>query len=95
MNDDLFLQQLKDAEQVVVTPHALERGFDKIELEQAARQLDGVLYIVTDEKTYHLVTEDIILVLCVRDGMRVVLTAYPKDDLQRYHDSDRFRLLRG
>lgn len=94
MNNKFFLDQIRDAKKVIVTPHALERGFDEQELESLATDLFGTLYIDTEEQTYHLLADDIVLVITVRNGKRIVLTAYPNDEPSRYH-SIRFRRLRG
>lgn len=94
MNDDYFLDQLLDAQQVVVTPHALRRGFDETEIGELARQLAGVVYFDTQEQTYHLVSDDIVLIMNVRDGKRIVITAYTLDEPSRYQ-SIRYRILRG
>lgn len=94
MNDELYLDALKEADAVVVTPHALRRGYDEAELEAIARELPGSIYLDTDEGTYHLVTADTVLVMDVRDGTRVVITAYPHGESPRYQ-LDQYRLLRG
>lgn len=94
MNDELYMDALKAADDVVVTPHALKRGYDEAELAEIARSLPGSVYLDTDEGTYHLVTADTVLVMDVRDETRVVITAYPRGESPRYQ-LNQYRLLRG
>lgn len=94
MNDDFFLQEFRDANEVVVTPHALERGYDEDDVKDRVSNITGVLYMDTKERTYHLVDEELVILINVRNGKRIVVTAYPHDDPGRYH-SIRYRLLRG
>lgn len=83
-----------EANRVVITPHALERGYTEDELRELAAELAGSIYLDTDKGTYHVVGEDTVLVLDVRDGTRIVVTAYPRDESPRYQ-LDRFLLIRG
>lgn len=94
MNDEFYLQQLQDADEVVVTPHALERGYDESEIRDLVRHLQGTVYLDTDEQAYHIVTADTVVLVKVRNGKRIVVTAYPNDEPSRYH-SIQYRLLRG
>ncbi len=94
MNDDFFLEQLQDAKQVVVTPHALERGYDEEDIRDRVRHLTGVVYWDTQENAYHLVSDDLVIVLNVRNGKRIVITAYPNSDPSRYQTME-YRILRG
>jgi hypothetical protein len=94
MNDELFLNQLQDADQVVVTPHALERGYDEEDIRERVTTLAGVIYWDTQEKAYHLVSDDLVIVCNVRNGKRIVVTAYPNSDPSRYQTKE-YRILRG
>lgn len=94
MNDDFFLDQLLDAKQIVVTPHALERGYDEDNIRDRVRELAGVVYWDTQENAYHLVSDDLVIVCNVRNGKRIVVTAYPNSDPSRYQTTE-YRILRG
>lgn len=94
MNDDFFLDQLRDADRVVVTPHALERGYDEDDIRERVQRLEGVIYWDTQENAYHLVADDLVIVLNVRNGKRIVVTAYPNSDPARYQTKE-YRILRG
>lgn len=94
MDRAMHRSALEDADEVVVTPHAQERGYSEDDLTELAERLEGSIYLDTENGTYHLVGEDTVLVLDVREETRVVVTAYPKGEHPRYH-LDRFELVRG
>lgn len=94
MNRDMHRSALENADKIVVTAHAQERGYTADDLRERAAELAGSIYLDTDQGTYHVVGEDTVLVLDVRNGRRVVVTAYPRGKGPRYH-LDRFRLVRG
>lgn len=94
MEQEPHRSALTEARDVVVTPHALERGYTEDELRAQAEELAGSIYLDTDRGTYHLVGEDTVLVLDVREGTRIVVTAYPRGESPRYQ-LDRFILIRG
>lgn len=94
VNNEFRLKQLKNAKRVVVTPHALERGYDEETIKEDVTDLAGAVYYDSDESVYHLVAEDRIYIIRVDGSKRLVITAYPNDEAPRYHDPQ-YHLLRG
>lgn len=94
VNDEAFLAELRAAEDVVITDHALERGYDPTAVRDVVEQLAGRIYLDRQTGAYHLVTDRFITVIRVRDGRRVVVTVYPGEEMPKYQ-TERFILLRG
>lgn len=88
------LAALKDAADVVITDHALEKGVDPDTVRETVAALDVPIYLDTENGRFHLVGPEHIIVVTVRHGQRVVVTVFPNDETPRYQQ-DRFELLRG
>ncbi len=83
------------ADEVVVTDHAIEKGYTKAEIRDAVQALAGSLYLDREQGTYHLVTPDDVYVIRLDGGRRIVITAFPHDSDAPRYQLDRFTLLQG